>query len=186
MIFEFRDVNQFLLNERGICTQTMPEAKSAEGPQYSWIQDFSERLSEMRALRSGSYLSLPWCWSGAGSSTSMGGTRGKQGAEKRQCPLQRSWWGEQDGEGVGGGCFILTGLETLCPPTHLLWCSLLIPKAMSKWLAEGWKRQVTIQMILHPFMAIRAAGMMRWRVAVECYKPFRRCLLRHCSSSWIT
>lgn len=75
------------------------------------------------------------------------------------------------------------GLGTLCTWAHLLRCILVIPKAMSTWLAQGWKRQVTIQIILHPFMAISVEGTMRWRVALESCKPFRRCRLHYCSSS---
>lgn len=78
------------------------------------------------------------------------------------------------------------GLGTLCTWAHLLWCILLIPKAMSTWLAQGWKRQITIQIILHPFMAISKGGTLRWRLALESCKPFRRCLLHFCSSSQIT
>lgn len=147
----------------------------------------------MRVLHSVSYLSLPWCWRGAGSRTSMRGTRGSKLLRRGngQCKGQEGevvWWGGQDVERIGFFfCAVpWQGLRTLCTPMHLLWCDLLIPKTMSKWLAKGWKRQVTIQIFLHPFMAIRAAGMMRWRVAVECYKPFRRCLLHCCSFSWIT
>lgn len=105
------------------------------------------------------------------------------------------WWRVEDEEGkrtAGGGRegekrpFVLhphRGFGTLCTWAHLLWCVRLIPKAMSTWLAQGWKRQVTIQIILHPFMAISVGGTMRWRVALESCKPFRRCLLHYCSSS---
>lgn len=96
---------------------------------------------------------------------------------------------EEGGMEKEQGVFLLLyperGLGTFCTPTHLLWRGLHVPKTMSKWLAKGCKRLATIQIILHPFMAIRAVGMMGWSVAVECYKPFRRRLL-HCCSSWIT
>lgn len=87
-----------------------------------------------------------------------GGDQGEVSVEKRQCRLQRSrrrdgLMRRQNGKRIGGPFFVLypdRGLGTLGTPMHLLWRDLPIPKAMSKWLAKGWKRQVTIQIIPHP------------------------------------
>lgn len=93
--------------------------------------------------------------------------------------------GLEEGEEGEKRSFVLhphRGLGTLCTWAHLLWCVLLIPRAMSTWLARGW-RQVTIQIILHPFMAISVGEMLRRRAALESCKPFRRGLLHYRSSS---
>lgn len=91
----------------------------------------------------------------------------------------RGVWGEDE----RGLLCHSRGTGTLCTWAHLLWSVLLIPKAMSTWLARGWKRQITIQIILHPFTAISEGGMVRSRLALESPKPFRRCRPHYCCSS---